>query len=224
MGMRMMLTSFSPPTEVQLCRGVGLIRISRSLIQDAVGVFANGKRFNLLFKPLRFQITSTKELEKLFRFYCQCEKLKWGTCHTAALNTDLEKCANMLELVLTHCVRPERQHTNNFFFQSMKKIAPFEIHRFLSNGSVQIWVKQLASRAGQTTKNNAYGYLAGRIISPGLVLREISPKQPNSFNNRGPQSWRQLSPPGCGLRTRPKMCQILSLKYPLRGQVWIDYV
>lgn len=70
-------------------------------------------------------------------------------------------------------IRPERRRANNLNFYPSKKIAPYEIHRFISYGSGRAWEKQLAARAGTPSMDNADGYLARQILTTGLALASI---------------------------------------------------
>ena len=133
-------------------------------------VVQGGPGFKTFFEPLRLQISTTKELEGLLRYYFESERLKWDLCQTAHLDTDPDKCEGMLERPVIRRILPNRRRANNLAFAPTKRIAPFEIARFLSEGSVRSWVERLATSAGNPKRDNADGYLAKQILITGLTL------------------------------------------------------
>lgn len=132
-----------------------------------------GPKFKELFEPLRYEVTSPKDMELLLRYFHESQRLIWGVCHSAGLDIDPANCKAQLEKQPVFRVRPERRRENNLSFPPTQRRAPFEISRFLSEGSVRTFVENLAARAGNSQKDSAEGHLARQILFAGLALSSL---------------------------------------------------
>lgn len=109
-------------------------------------------------------------MESLLRYFHEGERLTWDICHSAGLTVDPRQCPDLLEPSVVFRIRPERRRANNLAFPSFQRRDPFELVRFMGEGSVRQWVENLAARAGNPAKDNADGYLARQILTSGLTL------------------------------------------------------
>lgn len=129
-----------------------------------------GPRFQELYKPIKYQISTYKDMEALLRYFHEGERFTWDICHSAGLTVDPKECLDLLETAVVFRIRPERRRANNLAFPPSQRRAPFELIRFMGDGSIRQWVENLAARAGNPAKDNADGYPARQILTSGLAL------------------------------------------------------
>lgn len=132
-----------------------------------------GPKFKELFEPLRYEVTSPKDMKVLLRYFNETQRLTWGLCHSAGLDIDPARCTSHLKPRPVFRVRPNRRRFNNLGFPPTERRAPFDISRFLSDRSVRAWVENLAARARNPHKDSADGHLARQILVVGLVLTSL---------------------------------------------------
>ena len=140
-----------------------------------------GPSFEMLFEPLRVEITTPKELYKLLRYHNDAERVKRELCRSVGLEVNPSLSAEKLELGKIWRIRPEYRLADSLSFPATSRKAPRILHRWMNHGSLVPWLNALCSKAGQVEKDNADGYLAREIMSTGLtlasLLNEFHPEQ-----------------------------------------------
>lgn len=65
-----------------------------------------GPRFEELYEPLRYQVSTNKDIDALLRYFQKGERLQWNICHSAGLTVDPKECQKRLDSGTVFRVRP----------------------------------------------------------------------------------------------------------------------
>lgn len=140
----------------------------------------SGKDFQTLFESIQDEVTDAKQLNKLLQYFNATKKLTRELCRNMGLADRPEDSLQMMELGRIYRIRPEYR-SSNLGFNALQCRAPFEIHRWMSNGSIEPWFHQLVSQISPTDGDAASGYLVREILSTGLTLSSLL----NEFHPEG---------------------------------------
>lgn len=146
---------------------IGLSRKMKEILR------MRGPEFQENFEPLQLEVTTSRELLKLLRYYREGQQLTMKLCRVKQLNTKPEDCVEELETTPVYIVKPEHRMHFDLYIPATDRIAPREISRWMLYGPISAWVEHLAQKAGNVQKNNAGGYLAREILSVGLTLAAL---------------------------------------------------
>lgn len=88
----------------------------------------------------------------------------------AGLQADPEDCEGLLLKKPVYFVRPDARVNAHLSFAPTRRIAPLEIMRWMTHGSILAWVEQLSTRAGTMDGLRAENFMAREIMLTGVTL------------------------------------------------------